>query len=320
MRIRSRYNFPLFLVVLLGTISPLARCLATDKPPELTAAVFNFEATGDNVEGKGKEATAMLEARLSSVAPNVILVERQELDKVLGEQELGLSGTVDPETAAKVGTLLGAKVLVTGRLFATGGKFFLAAKVIGTETSRVYGETADFGDIGALDKGVAELAAKIGADIEKHTDTLVAKVEDPEARIGRLKRLVAGQPLPSVSVVIREQHIGQFILDPAAQTEMKRILQLLGCEVIDPAASNRRPDVEITGEAFSESAGRRGNLLSDRARVEIKVVRTATGKLLLTDIQSDVAIDLAENIAGKTALENAADRLLDRIVPKLVEP
>ena len=44
----------------------------------------------------------------------MILVERAELEKVLGEAELGLSGTVSPETAARIGHLTGAKVLVTG--------------------------------------------------------------------------------------------------------------------------------------------------------------------------------------------------------------
>ena len=45
------------------------------------------------------------------------MVERAELEKILGEQELGLSGTVSADTAAKVGNLTGAKVLVTGRVF-----------------------------------------------------------------------------------------------------------------------------------------------------------------------------------------------------------
>ena len=286
----------------------------------LTAAVLNFQTTGDNLQGKGTEAAVLLNAQLSQAAPDLILVERQELEKVLGEQELGLSGTVAPDTAAKIGSLTGAKVLVTGRLFTAGDKFFLAAKVIGTETSRVYGETVSFDDLGALDKGAAELAAKIGADIQKHADVLVAKVDDAGEHLQRLKKLVAGKTLPSVSVTITEQHIGQFVVDPAAQTEMKLVLQQLGCEVIEPSATGRRADVQITGEAFSESAGRRGNLLSDRARVEIKVIRPATGKLLLADRQTDTAVDLAENIAGKTALQNATTRLLDRLVPTLIEP
>ncbi len=72
-----------------------------------------------------------------------------------------LAGTVTPDTAARVGQILGAKVIVTGRVFDAGDKVFLVAKFIGVETSRVYGETATIPEIKALDKGVDELAEKV---------------------------------------------------------------------------------------------------------------------------------------------------------------
>ena len=109
------------------------------------------------------------------------------------------------------------------------------------------------------------------------------------------------------------------MIDPVAQTEMKLNLQQLGFEVIDPKASNKTPDVEIAGEAFSELAGRHGNLVSCRARVEIRAVRRkdGSGKLLLADRQTDVAVDLASR-GGESGVENAAVKLLDRVVPTLV--
>lgn len=42
------------------------------------------------------------------------IVERQQLHDVLGEQDLGASGRVDPETATKIGKVLGARYLVYG--------------------------------------------------------------------------------------------------------------------------------------------------------------------------------------------------------------
>lgn len=293
--------------------------LTTNLPAEtpLTAAVFNFQTSSDNLASKGAEAALLLDARLSAAAPEVIFVERQELDKILGEQELGISGTVAPDTAARIGALTGAKVLITGRLFQTGGEIVLAAKIIGTETSRVYSESVSVGDAAALDKGVSELATKIAEDLHKRADTLVARVEDPAAQRERLKKVAAGKTLPSVSVAIVEQHIARAVIDPAAETEMKSMLQQLGCEVIDKI-SGRRADIQITGEAFSEAAGRHGNLVSCRARVEMKAVRSADGKLILMDRQTEVAVDSAENVAGKTALANAAAKLTERLLTKLV--
>ncbi len=290
---------------------------AEEAPAPLTAAVLDFQSTGDELAAKGAEVAVLLNAQLSA-SPDLLLVERQELEKLLGEQEIGLSGTVDAATAAKVGAITGAKVLVTGRVFGSGGKYYLVAKIIGTETSRVFGEVATFSDLAAMDKAVEQLAPKIAEVIGKRADVLVAKREDPDAQIERLKMIVAGARLPnSVSVLIEEQHLNRAVIDPTAQTEIATMLQRLGFTLFDPTGVASMPEVRIGGEAFSEFAMRRGNLVSCRARIEIKVTNS-DGKVLLVDRETGVAVDLAENIAAKKALENAARKLMDRIVPKLV--
>jgi len=312
-------SLPLLAVLVLLTVTSISGRAAPPTPapaPPLAAAVLDFQ-TEDDLKGKGAEIAALLNAQLSTIAPDVILVERQEIEKVLGEQELDASGTVQPDSAAKLGYLTGAKVLITGRLFAAGDKYYMIAKIIGTETGRVYGESATFTDPSALDKAVGELAPKIATDLRNRGDTLVAKVEDPAARLVRLKGIVQGKKLPSVSVQITEQNLTLPVIDPAAETEIKLVLEQLGFQVIEPPEAGKRADVAISGEAFSEPAMRRGNLVSCRARVEIKMVGQPAGDLLLADRQSGLGIDIAENMAGKNALEDAAVKLLDRIVPKL---
>jgi curli biogenesis system outer membrane secretion channel CsgG len=42
------------------------------------------------------------------------MIEREKLDLVLKEQGLGASGAVDPQTAAKIGRILGVRYIVTG--------------------------------------------------------------------------------------------------------------------------------------------------------------------------------------------------------------
>ena len=105
----------------------------------LTVAVFDFDSKDEAVSDLGPKVATLVNANLSA-EPQIITVERAELEKVLGEQELGLSGTVNPDSAAKIGQLTGAKVLVTGRVFKVDDQTIIVAKVIGTETSRVYGE------------------------------------------------------------------------------------------------------------------------------------------------------------------------------------
>jgi curli biogenesis system outer membrane secretion channel CsgG len=59
----------------------------------------------------------MLASELVSTKAFQVL-ERKELDAVLGEQDLGASGRVDKNTAAKIGKIKGAKYLVSGTVSA----------------------------------------------------------------------------------------------------------------------------------------------------------------------------------------------------------
>jgi len=293
-------------------VSGIHRALGADV---LTVAVFDFESSDEAVRGLGPKVATLVNANLSA-EPQIITVERAELEKVLSEQELGLSGTVNPESAAKVGNLTGAKVLVTGRVFPVENNLVLVAKIIGTETSRVYGEVVN-GKPGAdITDLSAELAKKIAADVTQKGDTLVAKVESRDERIAKLKKALEGKKLPVVSVKISERHYGPHIIDPAAQTELSVILQQCGFTLADDNSTNK-PAIEISGEAFSAYGMQKGNLISCKSRIEIKARDLATGNILVVDRQTSVGVDIAEQTAAKTALENAADTLAERLIPKL---
>src|SRR5436309_3436748 len=153
----------------------------------LTVAIFDFESKDEGVRDLGAKVATLINANLSA-EPQIITVERAELEKVLGEQELGLSGTVSPVTAAKVGHLTGAKVLVSGRVFKADKELIVVAKIIGTETSRVYGELVKGTAAAPITELSTDLARKISATIQQKGETLVAKVETREERIARIKK------------------------------------------------------------------------------------------------------------------------------------
>jgi hypothetical protein len=306
-------QIPLVLALLLAA-GTTVRAATNDV---LTVAVFDFESKDEAVSGLGPKVATLVNANLSA-EPQIITVERAELEKVLGEHELGLSGTVDPNSAAKIGQLTGAKVLVTGRVFKADGQTIIVAKVIGTETSRVYGEMVQGGSSATIVDLSSSLAKKIAADVSEKSDTLVARVETREERIAKLKKALDGKKLPVVSVKISERHYGPHIIDPAAQTELSVILQQCGFTLADDNSTNK-PAIEISGEAFSAYGMQKGNLISCKSRIEIKVHDVATGNILDVDRQTSVGVDIAEQTAAKTALQNAADVLAERVVPKLAK-
>jgi ribosome maturation factor RimP len=64
---------------------------------------------------------------------------------------------------------------------------------------------------------------------------------------------------------------------------------------------------------------RAGNLISVKARIEVKAVDQASGKIVAIDRQTTVAVDLTEQIAAKNALQEAGALLAERLLPKIVK-
>ena len=91
--------------------------------------------------------------------------------------------------------------------------------------------------------------------------------------------------------------------------------------MIDASQGNQTPaKILITGEAISEFAVRRGNLISAKARLEVKAIDRASGKVLAVDRETRVAVDVADQIAEKTALQEAAADIAERLLPKIAKP
>jgi hypothetical protein len=301
--------------LLLGCMLATANLGASDQV--LTVAIFDFETKDEAVRDLGPKIAALVNANLSAEA-QIITVERAELEKALGEQELGLSGTVSPDTATKVGNLTGAQVLVTGRAFKIDKELIIVAKIIGTETSRVYGETVKGAAAASISDMSAELAAKIAKTVTEKGSTLVVKVETRDERVDKIVKALPSGKRPSVSLKLPEQHFGAPVIDPAAETELGRILQIAGFTVVDEK-SKEKADIEITGEAFSAFGMRKGNLVSCKSRIELKAHKTKDGAVLAVDRQTSVAVDIAEQTAAKTALQNAAVDIAERLLPKLLK-
>jgi TolB-like protein len=307
------------LLAFLGIVITATLRAADVAPPPITLAVLPFDATEEKLQGKAAEVAAMLSAQLSTNA-GLWLVERAEVDKILSEQTLKLSGLADATSAAAVGKLTGARALITGRVIRSGDTVMLVVKLMSTENSRVFGETVTAASLDTMAKPIEELAEKIGKLVAKEREILAPLPATREQRIAKIRESLKGKALPSIQLKITEHSITRASIDPAVETEFGKTIGELGGEVVDGSQGVKPAEVLISGEAFSEIGARRGQLLSSRARVEVKAIRRSDGKLLVIDRETGVGVDIAESVAGKTALQNAALSLIERMLPQIVAP
>jgi curli biogenesis system outer membrane secretion channel CsgG len=86
----------------------------THKGPKLRVGIVDFVNKTSYGAGRlGSSASDILTTELFKTGA-FIMIERNQLKQVLGEQALGQTGAVNPETAAQAGRVLGLNALVTG--------------------------------------------------------------------------------------------------------------------------------------------------------------------------------------------------------------
>ncbi len=284
-------------------------------PAVYPVALLAFEDRGT------KDAAKVVDLLFAKLSANdaLYLVDRVDLKKVLAEAELNISGAVKSGEATKVGQLTGAKLLITGSVILVEKKITLVAKLIGTETSRVFGVSVEGKVNDDLTTLVDQLAVKLGEKITEKAADLVAKAVPEKDRIATLKgKLKKFTQRPSVFIQVGERHVGLARIDPAAQTELTLFCKETGFTVMDDEDGMKsKADYIIKGEGISETAARNGNLVSVKSRVEVKVVERKTGKVVVVDRQTVVIVDLTEQIAGKSGLQEAAAQIAERLLPKL---
>ena len=96
----------------------------------------------------------------------VKVIERAELEKVLTEQKLGLSGAITAQTAAQVGKLLGVEYMVIGSV----NEFGTNKSVIGGFGVGMVNHSANVGlDIRLIDTTSAEVVAAATGEAKKTT-------------------------------------------------------------------------------------------------------------------------------------------------------
>lgn len=273
-----------------------------------TVAVLPFESRDRQAASTdmGKSVAELLNIALME-SGNADMVERAELDAALNELQLSAVGLTSKESQVKLGRFIGAKILITGSLFKSGSKNFVIAKIIGTETSRVLGASAsgteDFTSL------VPMLAPKVSAILEKQSAKLLPKELNKEDVLSRLKKVVQGKQR-KVFVKVKED-IAVSVPDPAAETELKKLLLALDFQVVN---TRNEADYAVIGEAIAANAGSYHKFTSASARLELSVYNKDK-KLLATGAARETIAGGTYIIAAKEAIARTALKLAGEFFP-----
>ena len=302
----------------------------------VTVAVLDFDASGAPALGPdgGVMAGEVVAAALSA-RDGIHLVERTALRRALEEQALGLAGVVDPATAARVRRMVGAQVLVTGRVFSVGNHLVASARAVGTETGHVevvVAEGRPGDDLRALAGGVAEKVARLLSERGEAFGPGRERARVVEAS-SDLARELAGAALPRVSIRVREtvlnveephsvaaEELVAFLI--AARIEVRQVgepgLPVELDEYLGKPEAAAGADVVILGKAAGQFGLRTGDLVSARARVKLTAVDTATRRVLAVTETEAKEIDVAPREAAVQAIASATREASRDFVLRLV--
>jgi TolB-like protein len=122
-------------------VAPLATVQA-QKEGKPTVAILAFEngsfgPSAKDYDGLTKGVPGFLVTEMTS-NPNIRVIERGEVQKLVDEQKLAKDGHVDQATAVKIGILLGAQHMIFGTfMIDPKGNFRIDARAVSVETSAI---------------------------------------------------------------------------------------------------------------------------------------------------------------------------------------
>ncbi len=147
--------------------TPAPEPAATIVGDRLSIAILPFET-----KGIGSELGEIdLLDKITTVFFNMHrfkVIERAQLEKILSEQQLGMTGVIDVSTAAQIGKGIGVDAVVCGSIARTGTAASIDARLIDTETAAIITAQDAFANglnLQALTQMIQEAAQKMKRDL-----------------------------------------------------------------------------------------------------------------------------------------------------------
>jgi TolB-like protein len=127
-------------VMALAMVAVLPGVVQAQAKPVIAVMYFENNTIGRDradYDGIGKGIAELIITDMAANS-NVRVVERERVQALLVEQNLTKEKHIDPQTAIRIGKIIGAQYMITGGLQSDGrGNFALTSRVINVETSQI---------------------------------------------------------------------------------------------------------------------------------------------------------------------------------------
>ncbi len=201
-----------FDIQLNNLTSQMVKSLTEERKTKI--AIMEFPDLNGNISELGKFIPEELTTRLFMTRKFEVL-ERQLLNRVLAEQNLGLTGLIDANSAAQIGKLLGVDAIVTGTITDMGNTIRLNARIIATGTGGVFA------------------VASVSIDKEPHLAAMMNRFHTPQAPLRVNDETAVRQSQPPVQP------------EPIAEPPQRRSPPALTKAIVDEF------EFEVVGTAFT---------------------------------------------------------------------
>ncbi len=166
--------------------------------PTVAIMYFNnnvFTKDARDYDGLTKGVPDFLISEMSS-NPNIRVIERDQVQRLIDEQKLSSGGQVDRETAVKVGKLLGAQHMIFGGFMADPkGNFRIDCRAVNVETGAIEytDRVQDHGDnVMAL---IGQLASHLNSGLKLGASTRTGDAGAPGTRLPMRVAVLYGKAL-----------------------------------------------------------------------------------------------------------------------------
>jgi len=250
--------------------------------PKLRIAVLDIQAKAGGSYKVGDTIQEMIITALVNSGKYQV-VERGELDSVLQEQDLGANGRVTPESAAKVGKMLGAQILIAGAIteytdISSGGGVLLGPIVVGSKNAKLAI------DLRVIDANTGQVLAA-----EKAEGTSTTAIIGGGGTVGTVP--VGGvfgnnEPMGHAARVAVGKALDIILANTSAIKWTGRIIKRNDKEVYLNSGSNNGMTVGASFTVFSKGE----DLIDPDTGLSLGSQEQQTGKITVTEIKDKYSI------------------------------